>query len=198
MQSTPGAVTLITAFEVPPEADTAFVEGWERARDAHAGKDRSGRTVLHRALRTDAELRFVDVARVASPEAWRQAVAGPALTGGEIPCPAHPGVYGVVHEDGIPDGRDGVVLINAFEVADGEEDRFMTGWDRARELLAAQPGYLGTRLHRSLGPADFRFVEIARWSSPLAFTRARSQPGLQPAAAMPFASHAALYQVRRA
>ena len=79
-----------------------------------------------------------------------------------------------------------------------DDERFVTGWHRARDLLANQPGYLGTRLHRSLGPADFRFVNIARWSSPLAFAKAVEQPAFQEAAAaMPFASHPALYQVIR-
>ncbi|HKR97870.1 MAG TPA: antibiotic biosynthesis monooxygenase [Candidatus Dormibacteraeota bacterium] len=65
-------------------------------------------------------------------------------------------------------------------------------------MLAEQPGYLGTRLHRSVGPADFRFVNIARWSSPLAFTKAVQRPGFQEAAAaMSCASHPALYQVIR-
>jgi heme-degrading monooxygenase HmoA len=100
-----------------------------------------------------------------------------------------------VREDGAPDGRDAVVLINAFSE---EDQRFLTGWDRARDMLAAQPGYLGTRLHRSLGPADFRFVNIARWSTPLAFSNAVARPAFQQAAAaMPFVSHPALYEVIR-
>lgn len=62
--------------------------------------------------------------------------------------------------------------------------------------LSAQQGYLATRLHRSSGPADFRFVNVASWSSPLMFVRAVQQPEFQEtAAAMPFPSHPALYQV---
>ena len=74
----------------------------------------------------------------------------------------------------------------------------LAGWDRARELLARQRGYLGARLHRSIGPADFRFVDIARWSSPLMFARALKLPDVHDAVrAMPFRSHPALYQVMR-
>jgi hypothetical protein len=63
-------------------------------------------------------------------------------------------------------------------------------------VLAQQRGYLGTRLHRSVGPADFRFVDITRWSSPLMFARAREEPDFQQAAqALPSASRPALYQV---
>jgi heme-degrading monooxygenase HmoA len=102
----------------------------------------------------------------------------------------------VVHEDGTPDDPGGVILINPFEVPAGDEERFLAGWDAARELLASQRGYLGTRLHRSLAAASFRFVNVARWSSPLMFSRAVQRPEFQrAAAALTFASHPALYQV---
>ncbi|HEY3188947.1 MAG TPA: antibiotic biosynthesis monooxygenase family protein [Solirubrobacteraceae bacterium] len=190
-------VTLINAFEVPPEADEPFVEGWERARDFLQTRDAFRATALHRALRPDVDFRFVNVARVDSPDAWRQAIAEPAFPGAEMPFTAHPGLYEVAHEDGTPDGTEGVVLINAFEVPAEADDRFLLGWQGAREVLASRPGYMGTRLHRSVGPADFRFVNVARWSSPLAFSRAVQQPAFQQAPALPFASHPALYLVIR-
>lgn len=139
-------VTLINAFEVPPEADEPFIAGWERARDFLAAKDRFTATALHRALRDDAELRFVNVARVESPAAWQQAIADPDFPGGGMPFKAHSSLYGVVREDGTPDGAGGVVLINPFEVPADEDERVLAGWDRARDRLAAQRGYLGTRL----------------------------------------------------
>jgi heme-degrading monooxygenase HmoA len=198
VSATTRAVTLINAFEVPPEADEVFITGWERARDFLAGRGGFGQTALHRALRRDAAFRFVNVARVDSPEAWTEAVADPAFPGAKMPFAAHPGLYEAVREDGTPDGTDGVILIDAFEVGPEDDERFQPGWDRARELLAERPGYLGTRLHRSLGPADCRFVNVARWSSPLAFSKAVEQPALQQAAAaVPFASHPTLYQVVR-
>jgi heme-degrading monooxygenase HmoA len=175
-------VVVINPFKVPVEADEPFIAGWERARFTA--------TALHRALREDADFRFVSVAVVDSLDTWREAIA-------QMPFKAHPGVYEVAHEDGAPDGSDGVVLINPFEVPAEADVAFLEGWHRARELLAAQRGYLGTRLHRSRGPADFRFVNLARWSSPLAFARAIQQPEFQQSAAMPFASHPALYQVIR-
>jgi heme-degrading monooxygenase HmoA len=199
MPATTQAVTLINAFEVPPEADEAFIDGWERARELLATKDGFSATALHRALRRDAELRFVDVARVDSPEACEQAIADPGFPGGKMSFKAHPGLYEVAHEDGTPDGTQGVILINAFEIPGDADQRFLAGWERGREVLAAHPGYLGTRLHRSVGPADFRFVNIARWSSPLAFSRAVGRPDFQQVvtAMVPFASHPALYQVIR-
>jgi heme-degrading monooxygenase HmoA len=198
MHPTTKTVVLINAFEVPAEADEPFIGGWERARDFLATKGGFTATALHRALREDVDFRFVNVARVDSPEAWREAIADPGFPGGRMPFKAHPSLYDVVHEDGTPDGAEGVILINAFEVPAEDDERFLAGWNRARELLAAQRGYLGTRLHRSIGPADFRYVNIARWSSPLAFAKAVEQPEFQQtAAAMPFVSHPALYQVIR-
>jgi heme-degrading monooxygenase HmoA len=181
--------TLINAFEVPVEADEPFVAGWERARDFLAGREGFGATALHRALRPDADFRFVNVARVDSVPAWQAAIADPDFPGRELPFPAHPGLYEAVHEDGAPDGSEGVVLINPFEVAPDSDDEFLEGWRGARDRLAAQPGYLGTRLHRSIGPADFRFVNVARWSSPLAFAKALGQA----APSLPFRAHPSLY-----
>src|SRR4051812_11238513 len=135
-------MTLIQAFEVPAGADERFVETWARAHDPLDG------AVLYRALREDVNFRFVEIARTRSSD--------------------RAGVYEVLHEDGAPDGAGGVVLINPFEVPETADEHFLSGWDAARRVLAAQPGYLGTRLHRSAGPSDFRFVNLARWSSPLA------------------------------
>jgi heme-degrading monooxygenase HmoA len=83
------------------------------------------------------------------------------------------------------------VLIQPFAVPADEEERFLAGWHGVHEALAGRPGYLGTRLHR--GAADFRFVQIARWSSPLAFARSEKHV----ATALPFPSHPALYLVIR-
>ena len=196
--ATTQTVTLINAFEVPPEADEPFVAGWERAREFLATKDGFTATALHRALRRDADFRFVNVAQVDSPQVWRDAISDPAFPGGRMPFRAHPSLYEVVREDGAVDRDDGVALINAFEVPEDADERFLAGWDRAREVLAQQDGYVGTRLHRSFGPADFRFVNIARWSSPLMFSRALQRPEFQQAAAaMPFRAHPALYEVVR-
>lgn len=192
-----GAV-LINPFEVPVEADERFVAGWERAREFLASRGAFATTTLHRALRQDVDFRFVNVARVESVDTWRAAIADPAFPGGELPFPAHPALYEVVHQDGAPDGAGGVVLINLFEVPAGADEEFLAGWNAAREALAGRPGYLGTRLHRSLGPADLRFVNVARWSSPLMFARATERPQFREAAgALPFASHPALYSILR-
>ena len=172
-------LVLISPFEVPVEADERFVAAWERGRI-------EGATLL-RALRADVDFRFVGVARLDGP-------ADAATAGGEMPFPSHPGRYEVAHEDGTPHGDGGVVLIDPFAVPDGADEAFLAAWDRARGALAGQRGYLGTRLHRSLGPADFRFVDLTRWSSPLMFARATARPEFRElAGTLPFASHPALY-----
>lgn len=69
-----------------------------------------------------------------------------------------------------------VILINAFEVPEGEDEVFLAGWERAHAFLSTQEGYIWTRLHRSLSPgADFRFVNIALWQSQQAFQAATSR-----------------------
>ena len=105
--------------------------------------------VLYRALRPDVDFRFVLVAEGDGYEVVREDRAG--------------------GWDRIPGG---VLLIDPFEVPAGEDDAFLAGWDAARAVLAQQQGYLGARLHRAAGPADFRFVDLARWSSPLMVQRA--------------------------
>jgi hypothetical protein len=167
------ALVLITAFEVAPEADERFMA--ERERGA----------ALYRALRVDVALRFVEIARLTEPDADR----APAP-----PFAAHTALYDVVRSDGDLDGAGGAVLISPFEVPAGEDDRFLAGWERLRELFAARQGHLGTRLHRSRGPADFRYVGVVRWSSPLMYARTMQEP--EPAdatAALPFPGRPALY-----
>ena len=162
---------LIDVFAVAPQSDDAFLAAWESESVASA--------VLYRALRADVDFRFVAVARA------DQGSAAPDL-------------YEVVHEEGAPDGSDGVTLINPFEVPEGDDERFVAGWEGTRAALADQRGYLGTRLHRAVGDSDLRFVNLARWSSPLMFARATQRPEFrEAAAALRFPAHPALYSVVR-
>ena len=196
--ATTQALTLINPFEVAPDADEAFVAGWRRAGALLATSGAYRAAALHRALRADVDFRFVDVARVDSPQAWREAISDPAFAGAKPPFPAHPGLYEVVREVGTPDIEGGVVLIAPFEVPEDQDEQFLAGWEPARDVLEQQRGYLGTRLYRRVGPAGFRFVDVARWSSPLMFARALRTPDVQQAAqAVRCSSHPALYQVMR-
>jgi heme-degrading monooxygenase HmoA len=156
----------IDAFAVPPEADDEFLAA-------------AGATTVHRALRRDVRLRFV--------------IVGEQPLSLDVPFTHHHGVYDVVHEDGDVDGVGGVILINPFEVEPADDESFLAGWHAVRELLAGQRGYLGTRLHH--GDGDFRFVNIARWSSPLMLFRATNLPAFAAATArVPFPSHPGLYE----
>lgn len=90
----------------------------------------------------------------------------------------------------VPSGpRDGVLLIAAFAVPEGQEDRFFAAWEPVREVFATRQGQLGAQLLRS---RDARFVAVVHWSSPLMYARAVRQEG-DLIAEMPFPAHAALY-----
>jgi Antibiotic biosynthesis monooxygenase len=164
------AVTVIALFEVPPGADEAALDPWWSAGGA-----------LYRALREEVDFRFV-------------AVLPEDAEPGDPPFRARAARYEVAYEHGAADGAEGVVLVNPFAVPPEADERFLAGWHAAREALAAHRGYQGTRLYRSLGAAGFRFVNVARWSSPLAFSQAVAEPGLRAeAGSLPFPSHPALY-----
>jgi hypothetical protein len=107
---------------------------------------------VYRALRDDADVPFVAIA-----------------PGGR---------YEVVDEDGDPDGAGGVVVIEPFAVPPGDDDAFLAAWREAHAVLAARPGYLGARLWRGVAAAGPRWIEMARWSSPLLFSRAGGRGAL--------------------
>jgi heme-degrading monooxygenase HmoA len=205
-------VVLINPFEVPPDRDREFVTRWERARDFLAGREGYVDTALHRSLAPEPEFRFVNVARWRSPRDFQAAVAARGFPGRRMPYVSHPALYEVVAEDDAPAGPDpagsgpagsepvgAVVLINLFEVPAPDEDDFMSSWEQARSLMRAQPGYLGTRLHRSLAPdAEFRFVNIAAWPSAAAFQAALDDPAFREATAeISGRAHPSLYEVAR-
>ncbi len=59
-----------------------------------------------------------------------------------------------------------VRFINCFEVPEGREDDFLTVFREINAFMANQPGYLGHRLHKSLGTdARYRFVNDVEWAS---------------------------------
>jgi heme-degrading monooxygenase HmoA len=90
-----------------------------------------------------------------------------------------------------------VILINPFEVPAGTDDEeFLRGWQRAAEYMREQPGFVSSRLHRSLGPdARFRFVNVAEWESPGDFQAAVSSEEFREIAKGAGAGSAALYEV---
>ena len=58
------------------------------------------------------------------------------------------------------------ILINCFEVAPDQDERFLGLWKQADELLRSRGGYRSTRLHKALGPqALFRYINVAELDS---------------------------------
>ena len=73
-----------------------------------------------------------------------------------------------------------IVLINPFEVPQGQEEAFLKWWHEAAAYLRQAPGFLSTRLHESMDPqAKFRFVNVAEWESPQHFQAAMSSEAFQ-------------------
>jgi heme-degrading monooxygenase HmoA len=93
-----------------------------------------------------------------------------------------------------------VILINAFEVPAADADEFIAAWEKTRDYLQTQPGYIDTALHRALAPdAEFQFVNVARWQTPEDFMAAIQSPGFRQAAAdlAGYRPHPALYHAVR-
>ena len=50
-----------------------------------------------------------------------------------------------------------LVLINAFEVPVVDAERFIAAWEKTRDYLMSQPGYVDTALYQAVMPnADFQ------------------------------------------
>ena len=66
-----------------------------------------------------------------------------------------------------------VTLINPFVVPAAQEAGFVESWKRTAAVFAGKPGYMETRLHRSLDPgARFRFINVAHWTTAEAWSDA--------------------------
>ena len=91
------------------------------------------------------------------------------------------------------------VLINVFEVPEGRDEEFLAGWEKARQFMEQQRGYVSTALHRSLDPtARFRYINLAVWESPEAFSAALNHPVFAALRdATPFSHYPAVYTVIR-
>ena len=66
-----------------------------------------------------------------------------------------------------------VTLINVFEVPREDAAEVVSAWEAARDVMAAQPGYISTALHAALDDgARFQLINIAKWESAAAFKAA--------------------------
>ena len=68
------SVILINPFEVSPEKDDEFLQGWERAAEYLRQQRGFISTRLHRALSPEARFRFINVAEWESPQDFQAAV----------------------------------------------------------------------------------------------------------------------------
>ena len=65
------------------------------------------------------------------------------------------------------DHAEGAILINTFTVPAEKIDEAISMWEQARDFLRTQPGYISTKLHRSLSPdARYQLINVAMWKSP--------------------------------
>jgi hypothetical protein len=114
------ASSAIEFFEVPPDEDDAFIAAWRKEH---------GEALLFRAIRSDAESRFVGIA------------------------PGGP--YALVHEEGAVDEPDGVFLVDVTALepapgrrgylgmrryaADGQPDVTIARWSSPLMVQRARP-----------------------------------------------------------
>jgi heme oxygenase (mycobilin-producing) len=92
---------------------------------------------------------------------------------------------------------EAVTLINSFEVPAADAETFIAAWEKTRDFLQTQPGYIDTALHQALASdAEFQFVNVAHWASAEEFAAATRSPGMREAAAglAGYRPHPALYR----
>jgi heme-degrading monooxygenase HmoA len=93
-----------------------------------------------------------------------------------------------------------LVLINVFEVPAEEAEQFIAAWEKMRDYLGSQPGYIDTALHQAIAPdADFQFVNVARWRTADEFLAATQRPEFLDSAVglVGYPLHPSLYRVVR-
>lgn len=70
-----------------------------------------------------------------------------------------------------------VILINSFEIPEGQEDEVISYWEEAAQLMRSAPGYISTALHKAVDEnARFQLVNRAEWESAEAFYAAVQTP----------------------
>ncbi len=93
-----------------------------------------------------------------------------------------------------------VVLINPFDVPKGQEAAAIAYWEKARDFLKNQPGYVSTKLHQTQNPkARFHIINVAEWKSPKDFKVAiqKMNKELEPAKIEGLKFYPSLYKVIR-
>jgi len=69
--------------------------------------------------------------------------------------------------------NENVVLINSFKVPEHQLGEAIKMWEKARDYLQQQPGYISTELHQSLSSdAQYRLINVAQWRTVEEYTKA--------------------------
>jgi heme-degrading monooxygenase HmoA len=71
-----------------------------------------------------------------------------------------------------------VILINKFDVASEDVDRFLTAWSADAAIMKRQPGFISTQLHRGIEGSTV-FLNYAVWESTELFKNAFRNPEFQ-------------------
>lgn len=79
------------------------------------------------------------------------------------------------------ENKNHTVLINPFEVPAGKLEASIKYWEDCRDFLKTQPGYVSTKLHKSIKEGSkFELINVAVWESPKAFMDATQKMMQQP------------------
>src|SRR6266542_5809182 len=82
----------------------------------------------------------------------------------------------------LQDDTGPVVLINQFNVAPEDAERFLEVWANDAAFMKQQPGFISTQLHRGTAGSS-TFVNVAEWESARALGEAFRSPEFQSRAA---------------
>ena len=68
---------------------------------------------------------------------------------------------------------DEILVINPIVVPEGKEAKALEIWDSYAVYFRKQPGYIGTKLHKSIDPkAKFHYINVATWKTADDFMKA--------------------------
>jgi heme-degrading monooxygenase HmoA len=68
---------------------------------------------------------------------------------------------------------ENVILINPFNVPENKLEESIKFWEKARDFLSNQPGYVSTKLHASIQKdSEYQLINVAEWRSPKEFKAA--------------------------
>lgn len=93
-----------------------------------------------------------------------------------------------------------VTLINPFVVPKQHEQAAIDHWEKARDFLKNQPGYISTSLHQAIQPDSTYFlINVAKWASQQDFesATARMRQEIPPLKLDGVSFYPGLYQVIR-